>query len=838
MATVLLTGCASDELVDTSIPNTGSSKSYISFTTNQKNTTRAKKLQDAGHYNFGVFAYKSTDKVNNIMDNYLVGYYDVANGYGTQTGSTIGDPTGEENGKSYWMYEGMGNAEYFGKYAGQDLIDAYKSNNANQYLKYWDNAADYTCFYAYAPYINGAGTATYVDGTAQGGSSDTYVLTIPNGSIKEGYNDESLCEYMYASKKVAKANYGIDVPLEFKRLNAKVNIKFWEDIPGYTVRILDLKEGTYAGVQAAPSIVETGAGKYGYKAGKYYTANGVKIKFADGVKNSFYQFAGTTASTEKPLVFAAPTAAQIGETRQTASASDDTYYAIPKGDSQVITGTSNNIADLTSADEDLAKTGFTFHVSYELTSDTGERIVVKNATAHVPFTYANWEENTHYTYIFKITTDSNGSTDPADDGDIDPTDPEVPTVQSLYPIVFDNCTVEDWLENETEYDITDGTTRGYYSLMLSQYSMTNSQDNVLNVTVKRESKKLGNGTITDATVTVVGPDSYDDTKISTAAGKITVAAGATVGTYTVTYDVPADDIDKNQPRTITTTFTVGNAYTVATNLNEVGTAGLAAAYLQISTTKATTGTGYAAETTPEGIFKIEYPINVTPSAKVTIEGTTVKVATDAEPGAYTVAYVVDGKTVARHEFNVVKYTFALNKTVVGLTDAAQDITATTTGGGKLSVASTPGITTDGTKVTVASTASEGEYTVTYTVNGESETVSKIQYSQNFKVYNTYAVTLSKATIQRDLGRENDADQGTDKIQITRKKNNVTVTDGTLTVVDENGADVTAQFTISAAGELKVNKTAATGNYKVKYVGQAANTDGHDYTVVAAFVVQQ
>lgn len=368
-ASLVLAGCASDEIVDVlDAGQTGKSKE-IHFTTNQKNITKATALNKAGHYNFGVFGYKSTDLVNPVMPNYLVGYYDDNKAY-QQAGTTVGDADGREDGLSYWMYEGMGSSEYQGTYAGAALTPAFTSNNANQYLKYWDNAAATTAFYAYAPYINSGvkSTVTYVDGTAQAATgNDTYVMCFPNGSIEAGMDNAALSEYMYAYNKVAKANYGHDVALQFKRLNAKVNIKFWEDVPGYKVRILDLSS-SHEGVQAAASIKEAGQGDFGYRGGKFYKKNGVKISFAS-TPETMKQFVGTTQTNSEPLVFKAPEDAAIGTNRYTASASASTYYAIPKGQSnKLLAGTSTDFTDAGAAEDgDFALTGFTFHVTYELT---------------------------------------------------------------------------------------------------------------------------------------------------------------------------------------------------------------------------------------------------------------------------------------------------------------------------------------------------------------------------------------------------------------------------------------------------------------------------------------
>ena len=64
---------------------------------------------------------------------------------------------------------------------------------------------------------------------------------------------------------------------------------------------------------------------------------------------------------------------------------------------------------------------------YTLTADdkSGETIEVKGATAAIPEAYSKWNTNTLYTYIFKISENTNGYT--GDD----------PSHTGLYPITFD-----------------------------------------------------------------------------------------------------------------------------------------------------------------------------------------------------------------------------------------------------------------------------------------------------------------------------------------------------------------------------------------------------------------
>ena len=67
---------------------------------------------------------------------------------------------------------------------------------------------------------------------------------------------------------------------------------------------------------------------------------------------------------------------------------------------------------------------------YELTSDdgSGETIKVTGATAAIPAAFSKWEANTRYTYLFKISDNTNGTTG-------DPTKPDDPA--GLFPITFD-----------------------------------------------------------------------------------------------------------------------------------------------------------------------------------------------------------------------------------------------------------------------------------------------------------------------------------------------------------------------------------------------------------------
>ena len=820
-ATALLAAsCASDEIVEeTSNGYAPETKAPISFITNQKNITRATTpLQKAGHYNFGVFAYKNTEAVNNIMNNYLVGYSDETNKIGYAFGAgqtTAGDAAGELNGKSMWQYEGLGSAEY--DYTGgegyytKDQTD-YMSNVDKQYLRYWDMASANTMFYAYSPYVNGGSTATY--------DNSTKVMTILDGTLVAGMNNPTAYEFMVAATQVDKANYGHDVALNFKRLNAKVNIKFWEDIDGYSVRIVDLKEGNatatppvtgYKGVQAKPATCtgtpnQTGAT---YTVAEYYTKSGATIDFSTYTNPTITMATGT--KTSDALVFAAPTADAIGTTRALASASDDTYYAIPKG--AATTGTD---------------CGFTFHVSYELTSTTGEKILVKDARVFVPATVCNWAANTHYTYIFKITKGSNGSTE--SDPTIDPNDPDVPTETGLYPIVFDNCTVEDYAENESDHVISENTGLVNYSVHLDNYSMTLASATDVVYSLYRENAVAvpainGKWTVKNPAGTAI----VDKVAGTSAGATLEASEITTAGTYTVIFEPnnvgfnPGTSGDYAPASSYTATFEVIGHYTLG--FNAAATAAMTVgtgtdANFNVVLVPQVDGTAYVPSVSD---YEIVYPAAVT-TGGIVISGdnmnrvyvdnaTTLVVEKNAVPGAYVVRYkTAEGKT-ADITLTVAAYAMTLTKNVVNLTTASQIVSPSwgVYPAGIITFAitmptSATGVdfdTSAGVSTVAADAATNGTYSVTATVVNNGSTMT---YTKSFTVKDVHTLSLSTALVDNDVANTITATAITNG---TTKTTGITVTGPDATNVTISGATIS-----TAIG-------ATPGTYTVKYEDQEA-----------------
>lgn len=903
----MLASCSTDFDLSEVFGSGGTSETIGFQVQKGNNVTRATSLQDARHYNFGVFGYKSTDKTHAVMSDYLVGYFDQARGYYDKAGTTVGDKPGVEDGTSYWMYEGLGKDEFFGTYADTTLTRPYQSNNSKQYLKYWDKSAEYTCFYAYAPYVGTdevGKVVTYVDGVDQQATgNDEYVMHIPDGSLVAGHDDPSKYEYMYAAKKVLAADYGHDVSLDFKRLVAKVNIKFWDDVAGYKVRILDLKQGQYEGVQATPAIQKSSdtpadpkpsdSGEYGpynYRYGTYYQSNGVKIQFnSSDLSANVKQYKGTVFNNgnKQNLIFAAPEAQEIGETRAFATPSPTNYYAIPKGSTEnVLSSNDDFTATGTAPSTELAKTGFTFHVSYELKSDdTGERIIVQDATVHVPCDYCKWEANTHYTYIFKITKNSNGSTDT--DPVIDPENPDVPTDQALYPIVFDNCTVQDWAEDESDWTITDGTNLSYHNI-----SLTVPQNSETEATATKPCYSIAPGTATKLTVKIADADKHNNHAVdysakhneTTTGGEsksvgvevtgpstttnwykynagndyatIEVPADAQEGVYTVTYYCPDSDIDRNHPQTWTAKFYVGQKYTITTSHDYVGTKFTNSSPISLAITGTRTGTASEATYNPEhNGLSIEYPAGLTPEQKnyVKIDDATsnpenkVVVTNQAVPGEYKVVYKKDIEgtkvKVAEHVFYVKDYNFTFSPTTVYNKVGGTKITCSQWNSeiaDKAYTTTLSGPTFTNNAVTIPNNTTENTYTITYTIwNGGSD-AAEATYTKSFTVENTYSVTLNKATLNRDTNRGESDTYGTDYLVVTTLKNgeaDEANRSNIFTVLNSNGEDKTSSFKIDCIQttdtpaaytntyKLQASKSVTEGIYTLVFTGQTATTQG-------------
>ena len=367
-------------------------------------------------------AAEAADASNDVVvfDNFQVGY----------TAGTAGTTASNS---SDWEY--VGNT-------------AYTSGISSQGIKYWDlSAAEGYTFYAFSStdisYPAGASDKVVVTKVTSDASSTP---SLYNKGYQVTVKDGATLNNLYFSDRVevAKANYGKTVDLTFRNVGSKVRVGFYETIPGYSVKI----DKFYIDDDAAAAVTTFPVMKDAKTDGFYASLQNVKSAKTgtDQTLNVTYYSETTATEVINRPKLTNPTAGYnytlqvgdgtgfIGETLGT-SANAPTW-AVAGGEYTPVFPFEGNTNPM------LIKLDFT------LTPDDGTtaEIKVRGARAIVPVQYVQWKSNFAYTYIFKISDLTNGTTGTVD-GNGDPTDPE-----GLKPITFDAIVVD--VANEKQETIT------------------------------------------------------------------------------------------------------------------------------------------------------------------------------------------------------------------------------------------------------------------------------------------------------------------------------------------------------------------------------------------------
>lgn len=429
IAALTLAGCANDEYIGNGESPQQSKNTEISFRSSSKNMTRANENLESYAKNFNVWGTKIvSSSPSDVFMNYAVWN-------ATPTESSTTDDMG-------WEYVG----------AATTAINGDEPIHNAQTIKYWDYAASEYKFWAIAPYsadykfYAGDEEVTYTTG------KDANITKVSIPGIKaHGASDvnasTSVSRLYYATPKtVAKSDFNKTVELQFNRLLSKVRVGVYETIPGYKITSIkfyketsDNKFDIKAVSPATDPVTYVAATEDNITL---YRADG---KFVTNATSAEVTFTNTTGSEAASVSYTGANAAKysmnFGEygTYNVATVSaDNTLFGIDATDA-----VTNNYYEVLPNEEAAP---LILKCDYVLTSEdnSGETITVHGASAAIPATYTKWLANHAYTYIFKITDNSNGTTDPNKDPDGDPskTDPEDPEnpdnpTTALYPIVFD-----------------------------------------------------------------------------------------------------------------------------------------------------------------------------------------------------------------------------------------------------------------------------------------------------------------------------------------------------------------------------------------------------------------
>ena len=299
-----------------------------------------------------------------------------------------------------------------------------------QTIKYWDYSAEHYRFVAGTPQnqveftidnkkkVTGAkitGLAGHINPNTTGTALSTNPVYISN-PIQINKNSSTI------------PKYGEAVPLKFTRFQTKVRVGIYETIPGYSISSISFykqEESTGEGSTVNLTrdntnehyIILTSTGKNFY-GGESVSAT-VKYHWDDDNNNSnpSFTYSYSTTGAEAYNWYGGKFTGVTAQSSNPATASELLY----------------------GSDKDMDNTGYftvipnnnenaiTIKCDYTLTSDdnSGETINVKGATAAIPAAYCKWEPNKMYTYIFKISQETNGTTGGTGDK------------PGLFPITFD-----------------------------------------------------------------------------------------------------------------------------------------------------------------------------------------------------------------------------------------------------------------------------------------------------------------------------------------------------------------------------------------------------------------
>ena len=413
IAITALASCSSDEFVGEQSPQTSSgTNGAISFSMETPAITRGTGADAASalDYKFKVYGVK---KVGSDYSNvFATGVYSTAADYNADpvaywvwyTTTTAGTTTSNT---TNWDYVGAA-----GTHGTTDHL-ATVAENKDQTIKYWDYSADQYEFVAYSATVGTPTISKYrKDGfTVQATPAvlaglyvaDKLTISTKNNSATKpstGYNQ-----------------IGNIVQFTFRSAATKVRLGIYETIPGYVVRNVKFRPATsgegaefsettsYA--KLSGSFNGTSSSASGTYNVTYNSTTGIAEFDNTGTASKFFDFGSFASSTAIGTSSTAPTWAGA-----IADPSNAPYY-------QSVLPNTDNVANMI------------LYVDYDLyNSVSSETIHVYGAKTVVPSMYMTWNPNYAYTYLFKISDNTNGQTSTTEG-----------TPVGLFPITFDALTV-------------------------------------------------------------------------------------------------------------------------------------------------------------------------------------------------------------------------------------------------------------------------------------------------------------------------------------------------------------------------------------------------------------
>ena len=384
-----LASCSSDDFLGENPGNVQNATTAINFGGEAGKITRATSNEGDDHVKldnqFKVYGVKITNGTisHNVFVNYSVWY----------------DETLTTSNTNKWEYVGKN----------------------NQTIKYWDYSAKEYRFVAGSPIDAFTYNKDLENISTIGTVIKSATVTGLAGHIKANEAGPAIKTnpvYVAEPVIVPKANYNNPVTFHFVRQQSMVRVGFYETIPGYKIHNINFyyydTDGTTLKVSDGNNIILT-------SATADYFVGGSNI-------NGTVNYDWTSAKPSYSLTY---TDASLTKSKN--------WYA---GKLDLLaTKSTDEVATLYGKDGDMSTTGYftvlptqaataspiLIKCDYTLFNEnSGETIKVTGATAAIPAAFSKWDANTRYTYLFKISDNTNGTT--GTPGTDDP---------GLYPITFD-----------------------------------------------------------------------------------------------------------------------------------------------------------------------------------------------------------------------------------------------------------------------------------------------------------------------------------------------------------------------------------------------------------------
>lgn len=389
-----LASCSSDDFLGEIQGNEqNGATSAINFGGDTGKITRATSSGSAAadllENNFVVVGFKGnkTDAANNevyAFDHYNVNFKD-------------GSAFSTESNRAGWEYV---NQDMTVNGADKSLA---QSGATQQTIKYWDHSCASYDFIAFSMGKKDAAskyaTPTHVD--KDNLATAAYTLS---GNV----NTLSEC-YISDMKTVTEPNYNkTSVSMSFRHLASKVRMALFEIVPGYVISDVKFYDATSTTATANPEGTLIGEFNNSGTLTVYFPTTGTDHAAEKDYNKAHVKFTASTTAGETGVLDSKGFGAVNYNNQAEGTINAGSTYLSQNAATPSYCGAGyQNVLP-----SEGAASAITLRIDYKLTSVDGskETINVKGATATVPAEYTEWKSGYAYTYIFKISQNTNGST--------------------------------------------------------------------------------------------------------------------------------------------------------------------------------------------------------------------------------------------------------------------------------------------------------------------------------------------------------------------------------------------------------------------------------------------